>query len=75
MSDELLRLTPKGMRQAREARYRREFSSLESLCRSVLREEPVGSNRANEMAVDIRWIEGCLEVIKGIHEEVVNAGE
>ena len=75
MGDELLRLTPKGIRQAREARYRREFSSLESLCRSVLREKPVGSNRASEMAVDIRWIEGCLETIEGIHKEVVDAGE
>ena len=75
MSDELWMLTPKGRRKAREARYRREFSSLESLCRSVLREEPVGSNRANEMAVDIRWIEGCLEVIKGLHKEAVDADE
>ena len=75
MCDELFRLTPQGIRQAREARYRREFSSLETLCRSVLNEEPVGSNRANEMAVDIRWVESCLEVIKGIHKEVVDAGE
>ena len=64
------RLTPKGLRLAR---YRREFSSLENLCHTVL-SEPIASNRPLEMARDIEWIEGCLAVIKQIRQEAIDEG-
>ena len=70
MNKQGMRLTPKGLRLAR---YRREFSSLENLCHSVL-SEPITSNRPPEMAADIRWIEGCLAVIKEIHQEAIDEG-
>ena len=70
MSGELVRLTPRGVR---EARYRRQFARLERLCRSVLSEPPTTFNRPKEMAVDIDWIEACLKVIKQIHKEAIDA--
>jgi hypothetical protein len=39
----------------------------------VLSEPPTTFNRPKEMAVDIDWIEGCLKVIKEIHEEAIDA--
>ena len=70
MSDEFVRLTPRGVR---EAKYRRQFASLETLCRGVLSEPPTTFNRPEEMAVDIDWIERCLKVIKEIHKEAIDA--
>lgn len=66
MNSQDLRLKPKGMRLAR---YRRQFSSLEGLCHAVL-SEPITSNTPSEMESDIKWIEGCLAVIKEIYQEV-----
>ena len=70
MSKQGWRLTTKGLRLAR---YRREFSSLENLCHSVL-SEPIKSNWPKARAADIRWIEGCLAVIKEIHQEAIDEG-
>ena len=70
MSSQALRLSAKGLRLAR---YRREFSSMENLCHNVL-SEPITSNRPPEMANDIKWIEGCLAVIKEIRQEAIDEG-
>ena len=70
MNRQELRLTPKGLRQAR---YRRQFSSLEDLCHTVL-SEPITSNISSEMESDIAEIEGCLAVIKEIRQEAVDEG-